>query len=121
MSLLLSACSPVASASATPVQTAPGLAASSSGVCQAIAALPDVPAAERIFMNVAHAALHDLAADPRLDRSMSAGVLETMQKVEADFRHPPGVADLTDDLASLHASANTALNAIGEEVPACAA
>lgn len=71
-------------------------------------------------MNVAHAALHLLAADPRLDRSMSAGVLETMQKVEADFRHPPGVAGLTDDLASLHASANTALNAIGEEVPACA-
>jgi hypothetical protein len=103
------------------VQTAPGLPASSSGVCQAIAALPDVAAAERIFTNVAHAALHLLAADPRLDRSMSAGVLETMQKVEADFRHSPGVAVLTDDLANLHASANTALIAIGEEVPACVA
>ncbi|MDP9273054.1 MAG: hypothetical protein M3O93_05905 [Chloroflexota bacterium] len=90
-------------------------------MCQAIAALPDVPAAERIFTNVAHGALHLLAADPRLDRSMSAGVLETMQKVEADFRHSPGVAVLTDDLANLHALANTALHAIGEEVPACVA
>ncbi len=90
-------------------------------MCQAIAALPDVAAAERIFMNVAHAALHLLAADPRLDRSMSAGVLETMQKVEADFRHSPGVTVLADDLANLHASADSALKAIGEDAPACVA
>jgi hypothetical protein len=120
ITVLLSACSPVANASRTPSQAAPGLPASSSGVCQAIAALPDVAATERIFINVAHAALHVLAADPRLDRSMSASVLETMQKVEADFRHSPGVPVLTDDLANLHASANTALIAIGEEVQACA-
>lgn len=90
-------------------------------MCQAIAALPEVSAAGRIFTNVAHAPLHLLAADPRLDRSMSAGVLETMQKVEDDFRHPPGVTVLADDLANLHASADTALKAIGEHVPACAA
>jgi hypothetical protein len=120
ITLLLSACSPVASASATPSQPALGLPGSSSGVCQAIAALPDVSAARRAFTNLAHDALHGLAADPRLARSMSARVLEGMEKVEADFSQVPDVAVLTDDLAELHASADAALQALGEEVPACA-
>jgi len=118
--LLLSACSPVASASATPSQPALGLPASSSGVCQTIAALPDLSAAERAFTNLAHDALHGLAADPRLDRSMTARVLEGMEKVEADFSQPPDMAVLSDDLTELHASADAALQALGLEMPACA-
>jgi hypothetical protein len=51
---------------------------------------------------------------------MSARVLEGMEKVEADFSQVPDVAVLTDDLAELHASADAALQALGEEVPACA-
>ena len=120
ITLVLSACSPGTSASATPSQQALGLPASSSGVCQAIAALPDLSAAERTFTNQAHEALHGLAADPRLDRSMSARVLEAMEKVETDFRQSPDVAVLTDDLAKLHASADAALHALGVQVPACA-
>lgn len=120
IALVLSACSPLASAAGTPSQPALGLAASSSGVCQSIVALPDVSAAERAFTNLAHEALHVLAADPRLGRSLSARVLEAMEKVEADFSQSPDVAVLTDHLAELHASADAALRALGEEVPACA-
>jgi hypothetical protein len=120
ITLLLSACSRVPSASATPSQPALGLSASSSGVCQAIAALPDPSAAERAFTNLAHDPLHGLAGDPRLDRSMSARVLEAMAKVHADFRHSLDAAALGDDLAKLHAAADAALQALGVEVPPCA-
>jgi hypothetical protein len=120
IALALSVGSLLASACDTPGQPALGLPASSSGVCQAIVALPDVSAAQHAFTNVAHDALHGLAADPRLDRSMSARVLEAMQKVEADFSRSTDMAALTGDLAELHASADAALGALGEEVPACA-
>jgi len=82
--------------------------------------LPDVSAAERAFTNLAHEALHGLAAAPRLDRSMSARVLEAMEKVEADFSQSPDVAVLTADLAELQGAADAALKALGVEVPACA-
>jgi hypothetical protein len=120
IALVLSACSPGADAPATSSQTAIGLAASSAGVCQAIGALPDQTAAERLFTNVAHEALHGLAADPRLSRSVSARVLETMQTVEADFSGSTGASSLGDDLAELQVSTDAALRALGEEVPACA-
>ena len=117
--LVLGACSPAASAPQTADRGALGLGASSSGVCEAIAALPDVSAAQRAFTNVAHDALHGLAADPRLDRGASARVLEAMQKVEADFEQPPDGAVLIRDLTELRASADAALQALGEAVPAC--
>jgi hypothetical protein len=120
IALVLSACSPGANGPAASSQAAIGLAASSVGVCQAIRALPDVTAAERAFTNVAHEALHGLAADPRLSRSVSARVLEAMQKVEADFGGPSGASALGDDLAELQVSTNAALGALGQEVPACA-
>jgi hypothetical protein len=121
ITLVLSACSPAIGASATASQPALGLPASSSGLCQAIVALPDLPAAEHAFTNVAHDALHRLAADPRLGRSMAARVLEAMQKVETDFSRSSDVAVVTGDLAELQTSADLALRAIGEEVPACPA
>jgi len=123
-SLAIRSCSaggtPSPGATAPPSQPALGLRAASSGVCQAIIALPDLSAAERAFSNLAHDALHGLAADPRLGRSMSARALEAMEKVEADFSRSPDVAVLTDDLTKLHASADAALRALGEEVPPCA-
>lgn len=121
IALTVSACSPLAGASATLGQSALGLPASSSGVCQAIAALPDPSAAQRAFTNVAHDALHSLAADPRLDRSRSAQVLEAMQAVEVDFTEARDGAVLSEDLAHLLAVANAALQALGEQVPACSA
>jgi hypothetical protein len=120
IALVLTACAPAAGASAVPAQPGSGLTASSSGVCQAIHALPDAAAAERAFINVAHQALHGLAADNRLDRRMSARVLETMQRVEADFSGATDAPSLGLDLAALRAAADGALRAIGEEVPACA-
>jgi hypothetical protein len=120
IALVLTACAPAAGASAVPAQPGSGLTASSSGVCQAIVALPDAAAAERAFINVAHQSLHGLAADNRLDRPMSARVLETMQRVEADFSGATDAPSLGRDLAALQAAADAALRAIGEEVPACA-
>jgi hypothetical protein len=119
IAMILAACSP---ASVTPDQPGSGLTAASAGVCQAIVALPDVAAAERSFTNVAHEALHGLAAEPGLDRQLAAAILEAMQKVEADFGQspPPDVAALTGDLTSLHDSADRALVSIGETAPPCA-
>ncbi len=117
--LVVTACSPAASTSATLGQPGSGLTLSSSGVCQAIIALPDAAAAELAFINVAHQALHGLAADNRLDRTNSARVLETMQRVEADFSRAPDSPSLGVDLAALRAAADAALRAIGEEVPGC--
>jgi hypothetical protein len=118
IALTVGACSPLAGASATR-QSALGLPASSSGVCQAIAVLPNISAAQRAFTNVAHDALHSLAADPRLDRSMSAQVLEAMRRVEVDFTQSSDGAALSEDLANLLAVADAALEALGEEVPVC--
>ena len=118
--LVLSACSPLANASVGPVRTGLGLGAASAGVCDAIGALPDVAAARQAFTNLAHDALHGLAADTRLERAMSARVLETMEKVESDLSRSADVAVLADDFRALHASADAALGALGETVPACA-
>jgi hypothetical protein len=120
IALMFSACSSLAGVSATVSQPALGLPAASSGVCQAIAALPDVSAAQRAFTNVAHDALHGLAADPQLDRSMSAQVLQAMQRVEVDFTQTRDEAVLSGDLANLLAVADAALQALGEDVPKCA-
>jgi hypothetical protein len=117
--LLLGACAPVSIAPATPSRPVLDLAASSAGVCQAIVALPDVSASRLAFTNLAHDALHGLAADPLLARATSARVLEAMQRVEADFSGSPDLVALTDDLAELDASTDMALQALGEEVPAC--
>ena len=121
IALLLSSCSPVAIGSVAPSLGPAGMAAASSGVCEAIQALPDVTAAERAFTNLAHDALHGLAADVRVDRTKAARVLETMQKVEADFSRPPDIPTLTADLEALRASADAALGEIGQAVAGCAA
>jgi hypothetical protein len=119
IAMILAACSP---ASATPGGAGSVLTAASAGVCQAIVALPDVAAAERSFTNVAHEALHGLAAAPGLDRQLEAGILEAMQKVEADFgqSQPLDVAALASDLTTLHESADRALMSLGHVAPPCA-
>lgn len=119
--VLLSGCSLAPRISAAPNAPESGLRAASSGVCHAIADLPDRAAAERAFTNLAHEALHALAADGRLDRSLAARVLETMQKVETDFSQSAGATQLGGDLAQLEAAVVAALSALGQEVPACGA
>lgn len=121
IAVVVSACSPAAAPSSSRGSPAAGLPASSSGACQALLALPDVSAAERAFTNVAHDALHRLAGDSRLDRTLSARVLEAMERVEVDFRQPPAPQVLHDHLAGLREAADAALQALGENVPPCAA
>lgn len=119
IALLLIACSPGTPPSTTPSPLSLDLTAAASGVCEAIVALPDLPAAKRAFTNLAHDALHGLAADARLDPTMSARVLEAMGKVEADFYPPSDATELSADLADLHASADAALQALGVQVSPC--
>jgi hypothetical protein len=118
ITLLLSACAPTAPASAMPSQPI-GLASASWGVCEAMAGLPDVGAARRAFVNLSHDALHSLAAQPVLERSLSARVLETMEKVESDFDRSADPTALSSDLAELHAAADAALEAVGVAAPVC--
>jgi hypothetical protein len=106
-------------ASASRSGIATDLAAASTGVCQTLAALPDATAAERSFENVAHAALHALSAAPALDRALSAAVLESMERVEADFTASRAGEPLRQDLEALLEDANAALQAIGQTPPPC--
>ncbi len=80
--------------------------------------MPDATAAERAFENEAHEPLHALAADPGVDRSLAARLLESMERVEADFAESsaPG---LPADLATLRSVAGDALRSLGEAVPSC--
>jgi hypothetical protein len=116
--LLLGACSPAASPTVAVNEAARGVAASS-GLCAAIVALPDASASERAFTNLAHDALHGLAADPRLTRPMSARVLEAMERIETDFSGSASLTATTDDLRGLRDATDAALVALGVEVPAC--
>jgi hypothetical protein len=119
--LLLAGCAPASGPTPTPGASS-GLGAAATGVCAALHALPDTVAAERAFTDDAHEALHALASAPGLERSLAAPVLETMQRVEADFATTPASPDasrLARDLGSLHAAASAALAALGAAAPAC--
>jgi hypothetical protein len=115
----LSACTAGAASSLGTDPSSRGLVAASSGLCHAMGALPDAPAAGRVFTNEAHEALHRLAADPRLARPMAARVLESMQKLEADLGGQPDATLLATDLAALRATADVALETLGVDVPSC--
>jgi hypothetical protein len=119
LALSLLACAPVPSGSAPSSPQTIDLAASSSGVCQARLELPDVIAAERAFTNLAHEALHALAADARLSRATTAGILEAMERSEADFSHQSAPSILAADLEVLQTAADAALTAVGGVVPPC--
>ena len=116
--LLLPACQALGTGAAN-AGNAVDLRSASSGLCLTVATLPDTTAAERTFVNLAHAALHQLAAAPGLSRDHAAGVLESMQRVEADFRSDAPVEILTLDLQDLSAQANGALRAIGQTPSPC--
>lgn len=97
-----------------------GLGSASAGLCSALAALPDTAGAARTFTNFAHAELHVLAAEERLDRSLQAAILQAMQQVEADIEQGGSAASLLTDLTTLKGWTDESLQALGEEVPACA-
>ena len=121
IALLLASCAQ-GDAISTSAGASGGLTPAATGVCSALAALPDTAAAERAFTDDAHDALHRLASAAGLDRSLAAPVLETMQRVEADFSTAPASPDasrLAIDLASLHAAARAALISLGSPVPGC--
>jgi hypothetical protein len=118
LSSMSCASSPSESVASSPFQIDPTSA--SSGVCTARLALPDVAAAGRAFTDLAHEGLHRLAADSRLSRSKAAGILEAMERSEADLSDSPSAADLAPDLDALQIATDEALKALGQVVPACA-
>jgi hypothetical protein len=103
-----------------PSELPPSFEAAAIGLCHAIGGLPDAAAVERAFTNDAHDVLHALAADPRLDRSAAALILEAMVTVETDFGASADQTVLADDLASLFAAADAALTTLGVDLPRCA-
>ena len=119
--LILGACTTEATPTVSAVASTDtsGLQAASVGICAAVAALPDASAAERVFTNQAHGALHSLAAAPGLDREDAARLLEAMEQLETDFADATDQAQLGSDLVALQASADEALRALAIEVPAC--
>jgi len=117
--VVLAGCGTPPSPAATSPSTSGDLTAASSGLCLAIAALPDPAAAQRAFVNTAHAALHSLAAAPGLERRLAAEVLESMQRVEGDFATIATRKTLTADLQDLSDKADAALRAIGQAPPPC--
>jgi hypothetical protein len=118
--MLLAGCGTAASPPNSSASPGDDLTAASSGLCLTLAALPDTATAQRTFVNTAHAALHALAAAPTLERSIAAGVLESMQRVEGDFATIATRKTLTADLEDLMAKADAALLAIGQAPPPCA-
>ncbi len=114
----LMACSATTSASSPADPSSTSHDASSTGVCAALAALPDERAALRAFTDLAHAPLHSLAGDSRLARSTSAAVLRSMTAVEDDFADARS-SRLAADLGTLRDATDAALGELGEAVPAC--
>jgi hypothetical protein len=98
---------------------AESLSKAATGVCLAIASLPDARGAEDTFTNEAHEALHALAAAEGLDRSLAARLLEAMERVEADFEGGAAETALRTDLNGLHAAAGDALAGLGMAAPPC--
>jgi hypothetical protein len=118
--LSMTACASSQNASETTAPRQIDPKSASSGVCQARLDLPDVTEAGRAFTDLAHEALHRLAADSRLSRSMAAAILETMERSETDLGHAPSAAALSADLDALQVATDVALTALGETVPPCA-
>ena len=124
--LVLGACAAAPAVSSTPSAAedstpgVSGLAGAADGLCAAMAALPDTAAAKRDFVNQAHDALHALAADSRLERALSARVLEAMDRVEQDFDTAAAEPILGADLSSLRAAAADALGTLRIASATCA-
>jgi hypothetical protein len=90
------------------------------GLCGALTAAQDPVAARAAFLDRSHDALHEIAtAVGGKDRSRAAGVLETMNVVEEDFRNPAG-ARLYTHLQALVRATVAALRVLDIESPGCA-
>jgi hypothetical protein len=76
--------------------------------------------ANATFFDRAHQNLHVLAAaTENVDRVPAAGVLETMQVVEADLLKDTLPADFADHVGGLLTATRTALEADGLPAPGC--
>jgi hypothetical protein len=90
------------------------------GLCHAIGLVADDrDGAVRAFTDEAHLALHALASDQRLQRSLAAELLQAKYAVEADLSAGASGQPLYDDLLTLYQATVAALDDIGAQIPAC--
>jgi hypothetical protein len=76
--------------------------------------------ANALFFDRAHQTLHVLAAaTEETDRVPAAGLLETMQAVEADLRSDSLPETFSDDVANLLDATRRALGTVGLPAPGC--
>jgi hypothetical protein len=89
------------------------------GLCE-LAGETDLATANARFQDQAHRTLHAVAAEAeRVDRAVSAALLETKQRVEADLAEPDLPAGFADDVEALLVALRAALETIGLPAPAC--
>jgi hypothetical protein len=89
------------------------------GLC-ALVGMTDLGAANATFQDEAHRTLHAVAADAeRIDRAVSAALLETKQRVEADLAEPDLPPGFPDDVQALLVALRAALETIGLPAPEC--
>jgi hypothetical protein len=89
------------------------------GLC-ALAGMTDQTAANATFQDEAHRTLHAVAAEAeRIDRAVSAALLQTKQRVEADLAEPDLPPSFSDDVQALLVALRAALETIGLPAPEC--
>jgi hypothetical protein len=90
-----------------------------SGLCE-LADETDLAAANAVFQDEAHRTLHAVAAEAeRVDRAVSAALLQTKQRVEADLAEPDLPPGFADDVEALLVALSAALETIGLPAPEC--
>lgn len=124
LALVAAACSGSDDAPPTAGTTSPVAAVDAERAVTGLCELADetgLAAANALFQDRAHRTLHAVAAEAeRVDRSVSAALLETKQRVEADLAEPDLPIGFADDVGALLVAFRAALETIGLSAPACA-
>ena len=99
----------------------PKLQTIAAGVCDAARQAPTaVDAARQTFFGTSHDGIHLIARGLEdKDRAAAATLLETKQKVEADFLNPPPGPQIAADLRRLAAVTRTSLARFKVSAEAC--
>ncbi|HSJ51675.1 MAG TPA: hypothetical protein VLA90_10390 [Actinomycetota bacterium] len=91
------------------------------GLCE-IREATDADAASATFQDRTHQSLHDLAAAAEpIDRGVTADLLTSKQRVEADLEQPALPETFGADVETLLSATWAALETVGLEAPGCPA
>lgn len=91
------------------------------GLCE-IREATDADAASATFQDRTHQTLHDLAAAAEpIDRGVTADLLTSKQRVEADLEQPALPETFGADVETLLSATRAALETVGLDAPGCPA